>query len=83
MSAGILSSFLGAVQACLSVLLTICYGFVAGQIHLLDESSARRISRLSIKILLPALLVTNLGSELHLDTAMRYLPILGAYTRDI
>jgi len=77
MSSGILASFLGALQASLAVLLTISYGVIAARFNLLKESSARDISKTCVRLFLPALLVTNVGSELHFDTAYRYIPVLG------
>ncbi|KAL9117479.1 MAG: hypothetical protein Q9187_005983 [Circinaria calcarea] len=72
----ITTSFLGALQASLSVLLTIGYGVIAAQFDLLKGSSAKDISKLCVRLFLPALLITNVGSELHLDTASRYVPVL-------
>lgn len=68
--------FLGGLQASLSVLLTIGYGVIAAQFDLLKGSSAKDISKLCVRMFLPALLITNVGSELHLDTASRYVPVL-------
>jgi predicted permease len=74
---GILPSFLGALQASLAVLLTIGYGAVASRFSLLKESSSRDISKTCVRLFLPALMITNVGSELHADTIHRYVPILG------
>lgn len=76
MSSGILPSFLGALQASLAVLLTIGYGAIAARFNLLKESSAKDISKVCVRLFLPALLITNVGSELHADTAHRYAPVL-------
>jgi predicted permease len=76
MSSGILPSFLGAVQASLAVLLTISYGVVASRWNILKESSSRDISKMCVRLFLPALLITNVGKELHADTAIRYVPVL-------
>ncbi|MCJ1364057.1 hypothetical protein MMC16_003166 [Acarospora aff. strigata] len=75
-SGSLVTSFLGALQASLAVLLTIGYGVIAAQFDLLKGSSAKDISKLCVRMFLPALLITNVGSQLHLDTAMRYVPIL-------
>lgn len=72
----LVESFLGALQASLSVILTIFYGVLASQFNLLDKSSGKAISKICVRMFLPALLITKVGSELHLDTAIRYLPIL-------
>jgi hypothetical protein len=29
-----------------------------------------------VRLFLPALLITNVGKELHADTAIRYVPVL-------
>ena len=76
MSSSLAASFLGALQASLSVLLTIGYGVVAAQFNLLKGSNTSDISKTCVRLFLPALLITNVGSELHLDTATRYVPIL-------
>lgn len=76
-----LTSFLGALQASLAVLLTISYGVVASRLNLLKASSARDISKICVRLFLPALLITNVGSELHLDTGIRYVPVLSKDAR--
>ena len=76
MSSGILTSFLGALQASLAVLLTIGCGVIASRYSLLKESSARDISKVCVRLFLPALLIVNVGSELEIKTAARYIPVL-------
>lgn len=73
--AGILSSFLAAIQASLSVLLVIFYGGIAAHLKLLDAASAKKISQICVKMFLPALLLTQIGAELRLESAHRYLVI--------
>ncbi|KAF2417501.1 hypothetical protein EJ08DRAFT_708024 [Tothia fuscella] len=73
---GLLNSFLSAVQASLSVLLVISYGALAAKWKLLDSSSGKAISKVSVKLFLPALLLTKIGSELHAGSADRYVIIL-------
>lgn len=75
-TAGLLNSFLAAIQASLSVLLVIFYGAIAARFKLLDSSSAKSISKICVKMFLPALLLTKIGSELHVESAHRYLIIL-------
>lgn len=60
--------FLGALQASIAVLLTIFAGVVAAQFGLLSEPASKEISRTSVNLFLPALLITNIGSQLHLET---------------
>ncbi|RYP06602.1 hypothetical protein DL764_003054 [Monosporascus ibericus] len=69
------TSLLGALQASASVLLTIGYGVTLSQFGLLEPGAAGQISRASVIFFLPALLVYNLGSNLHADTILRYIPI--------
>jgi auxin efflux carrier family protein len=76
MSSDILTSFLGAVQASLAVLITISYGVAASRLSILKESSSRDISKMCVRFFLPALLITNVGEQLHADTASRYVPVL-------
>ena len=79
MPSSIETSFLGALQASLSVLLTISYGVIAGQFNLLSNASVKDVSKICVRMFLPALLITNVGSELHLDTGLRYVPILSVF----
>lgn len=76
MANDLLVSFLGALQASLSVLLTMSYGVIAAQFELLNGFSTKQISTLCVRMFLPALLITDVGSQLHVDTAIRYVPIL-------
>ncbi|TVY78309.1 putative transporter [Lachnellula suecica] len=76
MAAGLLNSLLAAVQASLSVLLVIFYGAISARLELLNSSSAKSISKICVKMFLPALLLTKIGSELHAGSADRYLVIL-------
>ena len=76
MSDELKTSFLGALQASLSVLLVISYGVIASQFNLLKGSTTKQISTLCVRMFLPALLFTNVGSQLHADTGIRYVPIL-------
>ncbi|TLS22694.1 uncharacterized protein PpBr36_06492 [Pyricularia pennisetigena] len=76
MSSGIGPSFIGAIQASLSVLLTIFYGVIASQFNLLNSDAARQVSKACVKIFLPALLMTKLGDQLSIEVVGRYLPIL-------
>lgn len=76
MSSGLLPSFLGAVQASLAVLLTISYGMIASRTNILKSSSSRDISKMCVRLFLPTLLITNVGKELHANTAIKYVPVL-------
>ncbi|KAH7130068.1 auxin efflux carrier [Dendryphion nanum] len=75
-TSGILPSFLAAIQASLSVLLVISYGALAAKYTLLSPSNAKAISKICVKMFLPLLLLVQIGSQLHLHSAHRYLLIL-------
>jgi auxin efflux carrier family protein len=72
---GLVQPFLGALQACISVLLTLLYGVVTRQANLIHECSINQMSAICVKIFLPALTLVKLGSELHLAIAVNYLPV--------
>lgn len=72
----VLASFIAAVQASLSVLLVISYGAIAARLGLLNASSGKAISKICVKMFLPALLLVQIGSELHPGSVNRYLIIL-------
>ncbi|KAK0620742.1 auxin efflux carrier [Immersiella caudata] len=73
--AGLLETFLAAIQASLSVLLVVFYGGIAAWLGLLDHSNSKAISKISVRMFLPALLITKIGSELHAGSASRYFVI--------
>ncbi len=75
----LLLPFAGAIQASICVLLTIFYGLLASQCNLMELSAARQISRTSVNMFMPALLITNLGSQLHLSNILTYIPVLGTW----
>ncbi|KAK4644221.1 hypothetical protein QC761_302890 [Podospora bellae-mahoneyi] len=75
-STGLFESFLGAIQASLSVLLVMTYGGVAGWLGLLDRKSSKKISKICVQLFLPALLITKVGSQLDLDSVSNYVPIV-------
>ncbi|XPS80522.1 hypothetical protein M3J09_012475 [Ascochyta lentis] len=72
----LLVPFSGSIQAAFSVLLTIAFGVLAAQCNLLSTNAAKEVSRLCVRMFLPALLIFKIGSNLHAGTAGRYLPIL-------
>lgn len=76
MASELLSSFVAAIQASLSVLLVITYGGLAAKWGLLDSTNGKKISKICVKMFLPALLLVQIGSELHPGSAHRYLIIL-------
>jgi auxin efflux carrier family protein len=73
---GLFDSFLAAIQASLSVLLVISYGGIAAHMKLLNPSNTKAISKVCVRMFLPALLIVNIGSQLHAGSATRYLIIL-------
>ncbi|RFU30925.1 hypothetical protein B7463_g5404, partial [Scytalidium lignicola] len=73
---GLLTTFLAAIQASLSVLLVVFYGVLTVRFKLLDNATAKNISKLCVRLFLPALLFTQIGNELHAGSAHRYLIVL-------
>ena len=76
MSDELITSFLGALQASVSILLIIFYGALASQFKLVEGSTSKQVSALCVRMFLPALLMANVGSQLNADTGIRYVPIL-------
>ncbi|KAF5353700.1 hypothetical protein D9758_008674 [Tetrapyrgos nigripes] len=76
MPSSLVTSFLGALQASLVVLLTILIGCLCHYYKLLSPSSSNDLSKLCAHVFMPALLVTNIGKELEISTFLRYLPII-------
>ncbi|KAL4805076.1 auxin efflux carrier [Aspergillus unguis] len=72
----LLTSFLGALQACVSVLLTLSYGAAARKFGLIQRSSIHDVSGLGVKVLLPALILVHLGEQLRLENVLNYVPVL-------
>ncbi|KAJ4992954.1 membrane transporter [Stagonosporopsis vannaccii] len=73
---GIVQPLVGGIQATVSVILTITFGVAFSQFGLLDADAASKISKTSVKVLLPCLLINNLGSQLKPETAYEYVPII-------
>lgn len=69
-------SFLGALQASLSVLLTIAVGVAASQFGILHQETTKELTTVCVRIFLPCLLISNLGENLSPASAIRYAPIL-------
>lgn len=69
---GLLESFLGAIQASLSILLVIFYGGIAAKLKILTTDNTKAISKICVRMFLPALLLTKIGSELQAGSASRY-----------
>ncbi|KAF3766744.1 hypothetical protein M406DRAFT_254796 [Cryphonectria parasitica EP155] len=69
---GLLEAFVGAVQASVSVLLVISYGSLAAKLGMLSPANTKAISKVCVRMFLPALLITKVGAELHSGSADRY-----------
>ena len=70
----LLIPFLGALQASIAVLLTIFVGVIASQFQLIGVDSSKEISKVAVRLFLPALLIVNVGSQLHSDTVCSIRP---------
>ncbi|KAG9000837.1 hypothetical protein FRB94_005115 [Tulasnella sp. JGI-2019a] len=75
-SASLLESFLGGLEASLSVLLTLAYGVAAARFGLISETAMKDVSRLCNKLFLPAILIVNVGSQLRMENLDKYWPVL-------
>lgn len=53
------------------------YGLIARRLRLIQETSINDMGALGVKVFMPALLIINLGKQLHLGSAMNYIPVLG------
>ncbi|KAJ9131349.1 Auxin efflux carrier [Pleurostoma richardsiae] len=73
---GLLESFLGAIQASLSVLLVMFYGGIAAWLGILDPSNTKPVSKVCVRMFLPALLITKIGSQLEAGSGTRYLVVV-------
>lgn len=72
MASALITSFLGGLQASVSVLLTLSYGLIAARLGMVHETTAHDISSLCRNLFLPALLITDIGSQLNVDKALDY-----------
>ena len=72
-AASFLVPFFGALQASIAVLLTIFSGVIASQLNLISEASSKDVSKVCVKLFMPALLIVNVGSELNLETVGKAL----------
>lgn len=68
--------FLGALQASIAVLLTISAGVIAAQFRLLSEGASKEISQVGVNLFLPALLITNIGSQVHAETVCTFVGLM-------
>ena len=77
----LLIPFLGALQASIAVLLTIFVGVIASQFQLIGVDSSKEISKVAVRLFLPALLIVNVGSQLHSDTVCTCHSITNSHSR--
>jgi auxin efflux carrier family protein len=72
-------AFLGALEGSISVLLTLSAGYYTGRIGLLDHGAVTRISKLCSNLLLPCLIVEQMGPELTATNLSKLwiLPVWG------
>lgn len=73
---GILEAFLAAIQASVSVLLVISYGGIAAKLGLISPESTKAVSKVCVRVFLPALLITKIGSDLQSGSGDRYAIIV-------
>jgi len=75
MPSTLIVSALGALQASISVLITLGYGLIAARLGMVQEGTARDVASLCRNIFLPALLITDIGSQLDHRNVLNYAPI--------
>ncbi|KAK8042700.1 hypothetical protein PG994_013183 [Apiospora phragmitis] len=71
-SNGLHESFVGAIQASLSVLFIIAIGVIVARWKIIDAHNSKPLSKLCVRIFLPALLLTKIGSDLEAGSVGRY-----------
>lgn len=71
-STGVGETLLAALQASVSVLLVISYGGLAAKLGILSPDSTKAVSKVCVRMFLPALLITKLGAELDAGSAGKY-----------
>ena len=69
------TALLGAFQASFLMLLTLGYGVFAARWGIMSSGSAKDVSRLCVNLFLPALLITNVGSEANPHNVANYVPV--------
>lgn len=74
----LITLFISSFEASISVLLTLAYGILATHLGLITNSTPHDISQLCVNMFLPALLITNIGSELKLSNFNNYIPVFRA-----
>jgi len=75
MPSTLIVSALGALQASVSVLITLGYGLIAARLGMVREGTARDVASLCRNIFLPALLITDIESQLDHRNVLNYAPI--------
>ncbi|KAF8249229.1 hypothetical protein K440DRAFT_598944 [Wilcoxina mikolae CBS 423.85] len=75
MPSAIATSALGAFQASFSVLLTLSYGVLASRLGIINSGTAKDVSSLCVNMFLPALMITNVGSEINTHNFTNYVPV--------
>lgn len=80
MASSLKTSFIGVLQAVLSVLLTLSYGVGAAWYGLIHNRSVADISQLCVNIFLSGLLLTNVGEHLSIDSLRDYIPVFSTST---
>ncbi|KAJ3567533.1 hypothetical protein NP233_g6307 [Leucocoprinus birnbaumii] len=75
MPSATLMSTIGALQASVSVLITLSYGVIAARLGMVHSGTARDVASLCRNVFLPALLITEIGAQLNSQNALDYAPI--------
>lgn len=75
-SRGSLDTFSASLEASISVVLVLFYGYAARMYNYITEGGEKNIASLGVNIFLPALLLTEVGPNMSADNLFEYWPIV-------
>ncbi|KAH8827951.1 hypothetical protein DL96DRAFT_1128072 [Flagelloscypha sp. PMI_526] len=76
MDSSLITSIIGAFQASLSVLVVVFYGVLLSHFHVVSPMGAKEVSKACVRVFLPALLIYDLGNQLHKGNTSNYAIII-------
>lgn len=72
----LVNSAVAAAESSLSVILVLFYGYICSKYDFLSETGERSISKLCVNLFLPAMLLTDMGSHISLETLEEFWPLV-------
>ncbi|OJT06996.1 hypothetical protein TRAPUB_2152 [Trametes pubescens] len=78
----VISTFSGALQGTISVLLTLLAGYIMARRGFLDHKTVRHVSKLCTSLFLPCLIVESMGPQLTMSNlrAVWIIPLWGLFS---